>query len=182
MIDFYSQQMFQNSVEGIYSKLISSPCNDSRPLLVDTFIKICFTQYFFAQFGELKTKTIFSYNLLHRDVSGYHYCTTSFNYARIQVLRKFKQCLRCVADSRWARISDNVPSGNKAKRLFNQPYQKNNLSSFYWYIYFLILQNQRLGEFYIKIFFFKFCKIQQKTSASSLQIYSKRYSDTGVFL
>ena len=30
-----------------------------------------------------------------------HYCTTSFNKARTQVLRRFKSCSRRVGDSRW---------------------------------------------------------------------------------
>ena len=33
--------------------------------------------------------------------SGYHYCTTSFNSAWTQVLRRFKPCSRRVGDSRW---------------------------------------------------------------------------------
>ena len=33
--------------------------------------------------------------------SGYHYCTTSFNKAWTQVLRRFKSCLWCVGDLRW---------------------------------------------------------------------------------
>ena len=35
--------------------------------------------------------------------SGYHYCTTSFNKARTQVLRSFKSCWQRVGDSRWCR-------------------------------------------------------------------------------
>ena len=33
--------------------------------------------------------------------SGYHYCTTLFNKAWTQVLRKHKFCSRCVGYSRW---------------------------------------------------------------------------------
>ena len=33
--------------------------------------------------------------------SGYHYCTTSFNKAWTQVLRRFKSCSPRVGDSRW---------------------------------------------------------------------------------
>ena len=33
--------------------------------------------------------------------NGYHYCTTSFNQAWTQVLRRFKPCSRRVGDSRW---------------------------------------------------------------------------------
>ena len=45
--------------------------------------------------------------------SGYHYCTTSFNKARTQVLRRFKSCSRRVGDSRVERplipcISNNL--------------------------------------------------------------------------
>ena len=49
--------------------------------------------------------------------SGYHYCTTSFNQAWTQVLRRFKFCSRRVGDSRWWGSPTVVPTGNKAKRL-----------------------------------------------------------------
>ena len=49
--------------------------------------------------------------------SGYHYCTTSFKKAWIQVLRRFKSCSRRVGDSRWWGSLTMVPAGNKAKRL-----------------------------------------------------------------
>ena len=49
--------------------------------------------------------------------SGYHYCTTSFNEAWTQVLRRFKPCSRRVGDSRWWGSLTMVPAGNKAKRL-----------------------------------------------------------------
>ena len=49
--------------------------------------------------------------------SGYHYCTTSFNKAWTQVLRRFKSCSRRVGDSRWWGSLTVVPAGNKAKRL-----------------------------------------------------------------
>ena len=45
-----------------------------------------------------------------------HYCTTSFNKAGPQVLRRFKSCSRCVEDSRWWGSLTMVPPGNKAKR------------------------------------------------------------------
>ena len=49
--------------------------------------------------------------------SGYHYCTTSFNKARTQVLRRLKSCSRRVRDSRrWGSLAV-VPGGNKAKCL-----------------------------------------------------------------
>ena len=43
-------------------------------------------------------------------------CTTSFNKAWTQVLRRLKPCLRRVGDSRWWRSLTVVPAGNKAKR------------------------------------------------------------------
>ena len=47
--------------------------------------------------------------------SGYHYCTTSFNIAWTQVLRRF--CLRHVGDSLcWGSLA-MVPAKNKVKRL-----------------------------------------------------------------
>ena len=49
--------------------------------------------------------------------SGYHYCTTSFNKAWTQVLRRFKPCSRRVGDSRWWGSLTMVPAGNKANRL-----------------------------------------------------------------
>ena len=48
---------------------------------------------------------------------GYHYCTTSFNKVRTQVLRRFKSCSRRFGDSRWWGSLTKVPAGNKAKRL-----------------------------------------------------------------
>ena len=49
--------------------------------------------------------------------SCYHHCTTSFNKASTQVLRRFKSCSRRVGDSRcWGSLG-MVPAGNKAKRL-----------------------------------------------------------------
>ena len=48
--------------------------------------------------------------------SGYHKCTTSFNKAWTQVLRRFKPCSRHVADSQWCGSLTTVPAGNKAKR------------------------------------------------------------------
>ena len=47
--------------------------------------------------------------------SGYHCCTTSFNYAWTQVLHKFKSCLQRVGDLRGSLTM--VPTGNKAKPL-----------------------------------------------------------------
>ena len=49
--------------------------------------------------------------------SGYHYCTTSFNKAWTQVLRRLKPCSRRVGDSRWWGSLTVAPAGNKAKRL-----------------------------------------------------------------
>ena len=49
--------------------------------------------------------------------SGYHYCTTSFNKAWTQVLRRFKPCSWRVGDSQWWGFLTMVPAGNKAKRL-----------------------------------------------------------------
>ena len=47
----------------------------------------------------------------------YHYCTTSFNKAWTQVLRRFKSCSRRVGDSRWWGSLTMVSAGNKTKRL-----------------------------------------------------------------
>ena len=49
--------------------------------------------------------------------SGYHYCTTSFNWAWTQVLHRLKPCSRRVGDSRWWGSLTMVPAGNKAKHL-----------------------------------------------------------------
>ena len=49
--------------------------------------------------------------------SAYHYCTTSFNYAWTQILRRFKPYAQRVGDSRWWGSLTMVPAGNKAKRL-----------------------------------------------------------------
>ena len=49
--------------------------------------------------------------------SGYHYCTTSFNKAWTQVLRRFKPYWWRVGDSRWWGSLTVVPAGNKSKCL-----------------------------------------------------------------
>ena len=59
--------------------------------------------------------------------SGYDYCTTSFNKAWTQVLRRLKSCSRRVRDSRWWGSRTMVPAGNQAKRLSSV--NKNNSSS-----------------------------------------------------
>ena len=41
--------------------------------------------------------------------SSYHYCTTSFNNAWTQVLRRFKSCSRCVGDLQWWESLKVVP-------------------------------------------------------------------------
>ena len=46
-----------------------------------------------------------------------HYCTTSFNKAWAQALRRFKPCSRRVGDLRWWGSLTVVPAGNKGKRL-----------------------------------------------------------------
>ena len=62
--------------------------------------------------------------------NGYHYCTTSFNKAWTQVLRRFKSCSRRVGNLRWWRSLAMIPAGNKAKRLnVGQPFHENNSSS-----------------------------------------------------
>ena len=47
--------------------------------------------------------------------SGYHYCTTSFNWAWTQVLCRLKSSSQHVRDSRWWGSLKMVPAGNKAK-------------------------------------------------------------------
>ena len=49
--------------------------------------------------------------------SGYHYCTTSFNKAWTQVLRRFKSCWRWVGNLGWWGSLTMVPARNKAERL-----------------------------------------------------------------
>ena len=49
--------------------------------------------------------------------SGYHYCTTSFNKAWIQVLRKLKSCSRRVGYLRWWESLKMFPTRNKAKSI-----------------------------------------------------------------
>ena len=49
--------------------------------------------------------------------SGYHYCTTSFNKAWTQVLRKFKSSSRRIGHSRWWGSLTMVPARNAVKRL-----------------------------------------------------------------
>ena len=52
--------------------------------------------------------------------SGYHHCTTSFNKAWTQLLRRFKTCSQCAGNLRWWESLAIVPAGNKVKRL-SQP-------------------------------------------------------------
>ena len=60
----------------------------------------------------------------------FYNCTTSFNQAWTQVLRRFKPCSRRVGDSRWLGSLTMMPAGNKAKTPFvGQPFRKNNSSS-----------------------------------------------------
>ena len=54
--------------------------------------------------------------------SIYHYCTTSFNKASIQFLRRFKSCSWRDGDSRWWGSLTMVTAGNKAKRLSSVNY------------------------------------------------------------
>ena len=49
--------------------------------------------------------------------SGYHYCTTSFNWAWTQVLGRLKRWSQHVGDSGWWGSLTVVPAGNKAKHL-----------------------------------------------------------------
>ena len=53
-------------------------------------------------------------NLVAPWCSGYRYCTTSFNKAWAQVLRRFQPCSRRVRDLLWWRSLTMVPAGNKA--------------------------------------------------------------------
>ena len=46
-----------------------------------------------------------------------HYCTTSFNKAWAQALRRFRPCSRRAGDLRWWGSLTVVPARNKAKRL-----------------------------------------------------------------
>ena len=71
--------------------------------------------------------------------SGYHYCTTSFNWVWTQVLRRLKPCSRRVGDSRWWGSLTMVPAGNKAEHLSPfVTFHKNNSSlsssanAFFW--------------------------------------------------
>ena len=59
----------------------------------------------------------FTVNFVAPWCSGYHYCTTSFNYTWTQVLRRFKSCSRRVGDLWWWGSLTMVPAGNKAKCL-----------------------------------------------------------------
>ena len=51
--------------------------------------------------------------------SGYHYCTTSFNKAWTQILRRCKSCSRYVEDSWWRGSLTIVLAGNKVKNLLS---------------------------------------------------------------
>ena len=50
---------------------------------------------------------------------GYHYCTTSFNKAWNQVLRRFKSSSERVGDSRWWRYLTVILARNEAKHLLS---------------------------------------------------------------
>ena len=59
--------------------------------------------------------------------SGYHYGKVWFNWAWIQVLRRFKSCSRRVGDSRWWGSLALVPAANKAKRLSSVNHTTNTI-------------------------------------------------------
>ena len=54
----------------------------------------------------------FLISLLTPSCSGYHYCTTLFNLAWTQVLRRLKTCSRCVRHLRWGRSLTMTTAGN----------------------------------------------------------------------
>ena len=54
----------------------------------------------------------FLISLLTPSCIGYHYCTTLFNLAWTQVLRRLKSCSRCVRHLRWGRSLTMTPAGN----------------------------------------------------------------------
>ena len=66
---------------------------------------------------NFENKYLSCYILVVPWCSGYRYCTTSFNKAWTQVLRRFKSCSRHVGDSWWWGSLTMVPAENKAKGL-----------------------------------------------------------------
>ena len=83
---------------------------------------VCFRFSFFFQIW-LHGKRLFCFKLyldilLNLTLSpwcgDYHYCTTSFNRAWIQLLCRFISCSRHIREMRWWEFLAVVPAGNKA--------------------------------------------------------------------
>ena len=69
--------------------------------------------------------------------SGYLYCTTSFNEAWIQVLRRFKPCLLRVGDLRWWGTLTMVPAESKAKRFSLVNHTTKTIHHHHYFYFFL---------------------------------------------
>ena len=102
---------------GLLNRLVFTE-NNFVYMIIHHFFWMTSSQKLFLHFENMKPWC-----------SGYHYCTTSFNKAWNQVLRRFKPCSRRVGDSRWWGSLTMVPAGNKATPFVGQPYHKNNSSS-----------------------------------------------------
>ena len=83
------QEMFNFSKIRQHEKQISKnpekTCEESFCILITTFLQHPCDHLFLSIYP----------------FSSYHYCTTSFNKASTQVLRRLKSCSQRVGDSRW---------------------------------------------------------------------------------
>ena len=72
----------------------------------------------FLKYSRVDSSKSYALSLSDKGLfSGYHYCTTSFNKAWTQVLRRLKSCSRRFGDSRWWGSLKIFLAGNNAKRL-----------------------------------------------------------------
>ena len=83
-------------------------------LLLHSFYVSCELSYSSINWSARSSKKIFSDTPW---CSVYHYCTTSFNKAWTQVLRRYKSCSWRVRDTRWWGSLTMVPAENKSKHL-----------------------------------------------------------------
>ena len=93
------------------------PVFETRAVPFKSFLREQSLRKWYHADDDKKKLRVLTFELWQPWSSGYHYCTTSFNKAWTQVVRKFKSCSRRVGDLRWWGSLTMVPAANKAKRL-----------------------------------------------------------------
>ena len=102
-------QNFQIQILIVHSKF--TPVSITKQISNNT--PNCYSGLFLNIFPQGWTKT----NSVAPWCTGYDYCTTSFNKAWTQVLRRFKSYLSRFGDSRWPGSLRTIPAGSKAKHI-----------------------------------------------------------------